>query len=604
MDDPTPALLLLSLPPSSLCGIDLLSFTTSPSFRGVKSLPPGPHFIFTSPHSTLAVRHGAWFLIPDLVSGPGPGPDPSPTLILKRWDEPTETLQPVLDAAETLRARANLGAIWRGGMAPYRQSSGSGSGSGSGSDGPADQGPNSWVGLTAEVTREYLSRVFGTGEEGWHVTTYSDVEDGADGLGGVVQGTERALRLMAVDLRRTWREGATGRERTEGARDRSWYLFHLAGGSGGEGSGHGSEGALRVVLAEFEFCFVMALTLNNFACLEQWRKLMRVVLTCRVVVAEVPGFFVRFLELVRGQMLRLGTDVTVPTEEGNQGDERHGGKVLGEVRESSLEDKTEEELLRYDLPLRGKTGRGEGRKQALKREVRAMEKEAEMEREKEVLHDMGEDELKTLFLEDELDVSGHSFLRGLLVRFREAVEELVGSRDDMEIEGRQQAYDKTVVDVLDELKKLEATLFDMYSWDFDDALLPERPFRKAMPEFGGDPSGAHLKSHHSTAEGEDVRPMGLSQMDDDEEDEDGEYAPAVVDLTQEQMDALGIQGTPGSKVKTTSQESRKAKEERQAELSQVVVEDSSEDEEGGQTQDYSDNDFDDTIDIEDLDVRY
>jgi A1 cistron-splicing factor AAR2 len=40
------ALLLLDLPQGALAGIDILSFTTTPRFRGVKNIPDGVHFAF------------------------------------------------------------------------------------------------------------------------------------------------------------------------------------------------------------------------------------------------------------------------------------------------------------------------------------------------------------------------------------------------------------------------------------------------------------------------------------------------------------------------------------------------------------------------------
>jgi A1 cistron-splicing factor AAR2 len=40
------ALLLLDLPQGALAGIDILSFTTTPRFQGVKNIPDGFHFAF------------------------------------------------------------------------------------------------------------------------------------------------------------------------------------------------------------------------------------------------------------------------------------------------------------------------------------------------------------------------------------------------------------------------------------------------------------------------------------------------------------------------------------------------------------------------------
>ncbi|KAJ7539046.1 hypothetical protein O6H91_11G074900 [Diphasiastrum complanatum] len=51
------SLLLLDVPPATLFGIDLKMFTTGPKFKGVKMIPPGPHFVYYS----SASRHGSDF---------------------------------------------------------------------------------------------------------------------------------------------------------------------------------------------------------------------------------------------------------------------------------------------------------------------------------------------------------------------------------------------------------------------------------------------------------------------------------------------------------------------------------------------------------------
>jgi A1 cistron-splicing factor AAR2 len=108
----TAAVLLLNLPPSALAGIDLLSFTTTPRFRGVKDLPSGWHFVFTGTSTAFSVRHGIWFRVQDQHQ-----------LTITIWHKQDEQLSVVTDEAEKLRWRANIGEIWEKGLTPYRQSS-------------------------------------------------------------------------------------------------------------------------------------------------------------------------------------------------------------------------------------------------------------------------------------------------------------------------------------------------------------------------------------------------------------------------------------------------------------------------------------------------
>lgn len=42
------SLLLLAVPPGTSFGIDQQMFVVGPNFKGVKMMPPGPHFIYYS----------------------------------------------------------------------------------------------------------------------------------------------------------------------------------------------------------------------------------------------------------------------------------------------------------------------------------------------------------------------------------------------------------------------------------------------------------------------------------------------------------------------------------------------------------------------------
>ncbi|KDP34453.1 hypothetical protein JCGZ_11924 [Jatropha curcas] len=44
-------LLLLDVPQYTLVGIDTQLFTVGPAFKGIKMIPPGPHFVFYSSSS-------------------------------------------------------------------------------------------------------------------------------------------------------------------------------------------------------------------------------------------------------------------------------------------------------------------------------------------------------------------------------------------------------------------------------------------------------------------------------------------------------------------------------------------------------------------------
>ncbi|KAF2153818.1 hypothetical protein K461DRAFT_266928 [Myriangium duriaei CBS 260.36] len=544
--DATPTLLLLSLPPSALAGIDLLSFTTTPSFHGLKHLPPGAHLVFTAPHATLALRHGAWFYI----SPPSPSSS-SLQLIVKRWSAAEETLLPVTDAAEVMRHRANLGAIWRGGLAPYRQHAGEGE--------VVDEGMG-WTQLASRITPGYLSRVFATGaEEGWHVGSYSDSAAVATSTSASVSATDSSshttgrkalemdapLHFIPLNLRQTWPASATGRERTEAARDWSWYLSSVA--------------PVEDVLAEIQFCFLTGLTLNNLAAVEQWRALLRLALGCRAAALTHPEFFVEVLGLVGRQVERLADDADVepaPAMDGN-------GTGAGDTAHQELEDKSEAELLAYDLPLRNKTSR------ASKKTGKSPAKPPAWPPEEMAMPTLpSQDSLASLFLDLEADAEGMStsFLHTQLVRFRHRLEQA----------------GEEAQPVLRAMGNLEAMLFERFVWEFDSGV-PVVGKNEGLPR----------------------------EMDEDDDDDDGEYAPAVVELSQEQMDALGITGVPSGLIRQDG-ETKSKREEVRADrallrgggMSRVVVEDSDSDQESGAVDDGEEEGWDDTVDLEELDARF
>lgn len=285
--------LLLDLPEKALAGIDLLSFTTSPKFRGVKNLPPGLHFIFAAGDSALSVRHGAWFYV-----SPGTG---SPQVFVKRWDARTEDLVAETAQAEVLRWKANLGSIWKDGLTPYRQTVREGD---SGVEGGYQEESQDWDELTSRITQTLLSRICGLNPDHWSLTSASAGLMDLESIPGLessnsTMNPEKELNFLPIDLRRTWRVGATGRERTEAAQDRSWYLGDLIDNHSQAGDKRSRE---LEVLGELQFAFLMILTLNNNSCLEQWKRILDLLFTCREALKERPQLFLEVLRTLRVQL--------------------------------------------------------------------------------------------------------------------------------------------------------------------------------------------------------------------------------------------------------------------------------------------------------------
>ncbi|KAF2644619.1 hypothetical protein P280DRAFT_175475 [Massarina eburnea CBS 473.64] len=402
----THCVLLLDLPERALGGIDLLSFTTTPRFRGVKNVPPGLHFVFAASDSSLAVRHGAWFYV-----SPGAG---APQVFVKRWNAQNEDLVAETSQTEVLRWRANLGSIWRDGLTPYRQTLTSGE---SGEDDDAMEESSDWNELTSRITPTLLSRINGLHPDHWSLSSASSAAQDLEDIPGLESSNsalhpEQELKFLPVDLKRTWRVGATGRERTEAAQDRSWALGELI-------ENHGQSKDMRSrqfeIVGEIQFCFLMVLTLNNNSCLEQWKRLLGLMLTCRQAIKERFSMFHEMLKTLRLQLAHCAD------------------------MEGSMFDHHE---------------------------------------------------------------PGGGFLKPLLEKFRKALDEMAGSKQKIEL--------------VDEFEDLQDFLQKEFGWELDDSTYVKRGML-------------------DLEDGERVE-MDMNGVDED--DEAGEYAPAIVELTPTQWKEL------------------------------------------------------------------
>jgi A1 cistron-splicing factor AAR2 len=465
---PTPTILLPQLPPKTLVGIDLITFTSTANFHGIRDLSPGWHFLYTGTTESLSLRSGAWFYIGD-ISNAGKGNNntalvtqsrnnnqstiaPAPEIYIWKWSAETETLVALSgdsDSArqESMRHKANLGSVWQsGGLFKYRSRIApsmlvkpSDSKPEKDENEDADEiprpeieariqteddaqteesGRRDWSGLTNWISPSLLSRVIGEpevdvdGHPRWVLTSASTATRDADHIPGIdspaegdepgVAGeSEREFGFIPVDLKRTWREGAVGRERTEAAKDRSWALGDLLDRYAGEAS-EGNE-----LLGELQFTFLMVLTMMNYSCLQQWKRLLELIFTSRGAILDREAFMSEVLRILALQLQRC--------------DDVEGG-----------------------------------------------------------LFEIDGDE-------------GGAFLRHLLVKLRQSVDDLVGDTDSK---------------VKLELDNLEEWVKEEYGWE----LRPGALLRRGMLQL------------------EDGEQVEMDWHGDDEDEETGEYAPMVVEM--------------------------------------------------------------------------
>ncbi|OJK03705.1 hypothetical protein ASPACDRAFT_57085 [Aspergillus aculeatus ATCC 16872] len=479
MTTASPTILLPHLPPKTLVGIDLITFTSTANFHGIRDLPAGWHFLYTGTTESLSLRSGSWFYVGDLGSAAAAATNPGALvslhqqtqrqqqeygqdIIVWKWDTESETLAPLsaasdADRQEAMRQKANLGAVYRrGGLFRYRsrvteamlamqsqkqqQQQRGVRFEDEEVEGEEDEeeqdGRRDWRGLTDRITEGLLDRIVGVpvvdvdGRARWMVTSASTALRDSDAIPGltveeeeggeqrldegaierVTGEKEREFSFAPVDLKRTWREGAIGRERTEAAQDRSWALGDLidrvSSGSGAKDAERERVGEGQL-LGELQFSFLMILTLMNYSCLQQWKRLLELILTCRSAIRERGAFMSDLLRLLLLQLRRC--------------DDVEGGL--------------------FDLD--------------------------------------GEE--------------GGAFLRKLLMKFRKSLYEVLEETDSQ---------------VKTEFEKLEAFVKEEYDWELNrDVIL-----RRGMVQL------------------EDGEQVELEVAGDNEEEELGEYAPMVVDL--------------------------------------------------------------------------
>ncbi|RMD41994.1 hypothetical protein DV735_g3116, partial [Chaetothyriales sp. CBS 134920] len=307
---PSSILLFLNLPSKSFVGLDLLSFESSPNFHGITNVPPGFHFLYASPNASLSIRHGRWLKIP-----PPPRPPPprrnQPVVFVFRWIGVDECLRLLpangAEAAAATRAIPSLHAAQ--GLVEYQAGDDT-------NGGGRRAAPSDWARLVSHVDEAVLNHILPPAADAadWTLTSVSSAPEDTEDIPGLshleassVLAGETKLSFVSVNLKQTWPAEAIGRERTDGARDRSWYLGNLIDALVPQqqpGGGSRQAGA-RALLGELQFCFVMVLVLANYSCLEQWKRILSVILTCQTALGQIEPFFVEVIKLLRLQMAHV-----------------------------------------------------------------------------------------------------------------------------------------------------------------------------------------------------------------------------------------------------------------------------------------------------------
>lgn len=318
-----PTLIFTDVPPKTFIGVNLTSFISSPKFLGITNIPSGPLFIYTGTDASLSIRHGLWLYIrPSTLRT---------QIVTLKWNKQLEHLERIEDGEDQTNDIARqLPQLQNKGLVDYAalRDAGAKLQSEQANQTPAEDDDNededeedttkTWPQLTNHITPRLLTQILSFQETStsWELTSISSAPSDTEHIPGLSSDESRSaleplqtLNVLPIDLKQTWSEDAVGRTRTDMARDRSWYLGHLISQLRTpevreEGELTQAQAA-RELLGELQFCFLMVLCLANYSCLEQWKRILSVIFTCRTALLEVGGFFVEALKVLRLQLGRV-----------------------------------------------------------------------------------------------------------------------------------------------------------------------------------------------------------------------------------------------------------------------------------------------------------
>jgi A1 cistron-splicing factor AAR2 len=295
--------LILDLPANSTVGCDARAINTGASgFKGIRDIPPGPHFVWVSEPDALS-RCGYWFV----TQGD------SARVRVKQWDKYNEVLAEPASRFELRDHRDNVASLYPQLVSFRHGSDQAGPGGGGG-----DETQKLWRQLTSGISEGLLARVTRRGDASeWLVAT----SDTAQGEAGFPQTTQlykavagpRELEFLfpegdidiAAAAARAERRGQldTTTDDTErdadatGPPDTSSEVLRLV-----DTPGTGASEA--DVLGELQLTFLTGLHLTNLSCVDQWWHLvLKVVLRAHRLALLRPRLAADLIRTLHAQMV-------------------------------------------------------------------------------------------------------------------------------------------------------------------------------------------------------------------------------------------------------------------------------------------------------------
>lgn len=292
---------ILDLPPNSTVGCDARAINTGASgFKGIRDIPPGPHFVWVSEPSALS-RCGYWFVAQD-----------GGRVRVKQWDKYNEVLAEPASKFELRDHRDNVASLYPQ-LVSFRH--GSDPAAVAGSD---DEVQQLWRQLTSGISEGLLVRVTGRRDASeWLVAT----SDTAQGEASFPQATTQLYQAIVgpreleflfpegdVDLtaaaagiqhpdHETNASTEADADTNAGPPDTSAEILRLV-----DTPGTGISEA--DVLGELQLTFLTGLHLSNLSCVDQWWHLvLKVVLRAHRLALLRPRLAAALVRTLHAQMV-------------------------------------------------------------------------------------------------------------------------------------------------------------------------------------------------------------------------------------------------------------------------------------------------------------
>ncbi|KAK7203765.1 A1 cistron-splicing factor [Myxozyma melibiosi] len=330
---PKTTLILHNVPDKCLLGIDLQFFTSTLDFNGIKVIPAGVHVLHWSPPTPSAATSGILPArrirrLPDDEQEEAAVADQTPAdddgVPLNSKFAPGETVMSNMNLRMAKFFEAKEGRViqmaWKDEVEEFVESDQDLSGR----DLidlyshllPYPDSTPPYSDLTSLLTPELLSTFLPLSYVESNVPISSITASSADSIllnqaiakasstSSSSSSSKRAsstdedresFRFLAFDLKRqrTWPEGATGRQITAAALDRSWFLNDLISRE--------RDGNYNAIVAELQLCFLLLVLLANYAAAEQWKRLLDLLCSSQSALYTHASLYLSLLATLEAQ---------------------------------------------------------------------------------------------------------------------------------------------------------------------------------------------------------------------------------------------------------------------------------------------------------------